>query len=201
MHEVPDGETHSRPTLLALLGLLLITGVCFHFFDTDELLIPILHVRLPHDWAGYLMPAMGLLAKIEQLSGNYAEAEKLCRRVLVKTPFDTDVHYTLFRSLSDQGKPEAVAEEQRYKQLVEYRQRVDVLIQQMDRSKDKPDALAELGNLLINLGQEEEGLHWLGMALKRDPNHASTHEILAAYYDSHGEPAKAAEHRKNISSP
>jgi exosortase len=39
-----------------------ITGMCFHFFDTDELLIPILHIRLPHDWAGYLMPAMGLLA-------------------------------------------------------------------------------------------------------------------------------------------
>jgi hypothetical protein len=43
VHEVPDGETHSRPTLLALLGLLLITGVCFHdslfggrvFFERD----------------------------------------------------------------------------------------------------------------------------------------------------------------------
>jgi exosortase len=37
-----------------------ITGLCFYFKGTDELLLPFGR-RMPHDWAGYLMPPMGLL--------------------------------------------------------------------------------------------------------------------------------------------
>jgi exosortase len=39
-----------------------ITGLCYNFFGTDELLIKWIGVRLPHDWAGYLMMPIALVA-------------------------------------------------------------------------------------------------------------------------------------------
>jgi exosortase len=39
-----------------------ITGLCYNFFGTDEILIKFTGVRLPHDWAGFLMPVLALLA-------------------------------------------------------------------------------------------------------------------------------------------
>jgi exosortase len=38
-----------------------ITGLCYNFFGTDELLIKFIGVRLPHDWAGYLMMPIALV--------------------------------------------------------------------------------------------------------------------------------------------
>jgi len=38
-----------------------ITGLCYNFFGTDELLIKFVGVRLPHDWAGYLMMPIALV--------------------------------------------------------------------------------------------------------------------------------------------
>jgi tetratricopeptide (TPR) repeat protein len=143
--------------------------------------------------------ALRQLAKIEQLSNHYSEAESLCRRAVALAPFDTDAHYTLYLSLAAQAnrEEETAAQERQFKKLMEHRKRVDDLIRQMERYKDKPDVMSELGNLLLNLGQENEGLHWLYEALKKDPRHKPTHEILAKYFETR-DPAKAAEHLKMI---
>jgi exosortase len=47
--------------LVANIVRITITGLCFSFFGTDEILVPILGKRLPHDWAGYLMMPMALV--------------------------------------------------------------------------------------------------------------------------------------------
>jgi exosortase len=42
------------------------TGLCFYFYGTDEILLPLINYRLPHDWAGYLMmPAALVLMFLE----------------------------------------------------------------------------------------------------------------------------------------
>jgi Tfp pilus assembly protein PilF len=54
----------------------------------------------------------------------------------------------------------------------------------------------EAGVILFRNGQEQEGLRWLASALQQDPNHRPTHELLVEYFEKHGQPEKAAQHRR-----
>jgi exosortase/archaeosortase family protein len=54
------------------------TALCFHFFGTDELRMP-LGFKLPHDWAGYLMMPVALVvvwAELRLLSWLVVETEE-----------------------------------------------------------------------------------------------------------------------------
>ena len=42
-----------------------------------------------------------------------------------------------------------------------------------------PSPAAEAGAILLRIGQERLGLHWLDQALQRDPGHLPTHQALA----------------------
>jgi tetratricopeptide (TPR) repeat protein len=141
--------------------------------------------------------ALRMLAKLKQTTGRNAEAEELCRRSLALAPFDADTHYVLFLCLSAQGdrEDEARAQERRYQEINLKWERLRQLLQQIELYKDKPDVMSELGEVLLNLGKEAEGTHWLYEALKRDPAHGRTHDILANYFDNR-DPAKAAQHRQ-----
>jgi exosortase len=46
--------------LLVNILRITITALCFNFFGTDELRLP-LGIQLPHDWSGWLMMPMGLI--------------------------------------------------------------------------------------------------------------------------------------------
>jgi Tfp pilus assembly protein PilF len=145
------------------------------------------------------LAALKLLAKVEELEDRYVEAESLCRRLLVLTPYDMDVHFTLFQSLSKQENREQEAEGEKriYEQLCAYRKRFDELLPKMGTYNDRPEIMSELGGLYLKVENEQEGLRWLHEALKRDPKHIPTHKILADYYATR-DPAKAAVHRRFV---
>ena len=48
-------------------------------------------------------------------------------------------------------------------------------------------------------GQEQEGLKWTKEILRANPRHSPTHDLLAAYYDKHGEAGLANFHRLSSS--
>lgn len=58
-----------------------------------------------------------------------------------------------------------------------------------------PSVPHEIAVIALRSGQASEGLRWLQAALQIDPNHGPTHQILANYYQTFGNPALAAKHR------
>ena len=53
----------------------------------------------------------------------------------------------------------------------------------------------EAGAIMMDAGLKKEGADWLNTALKCDPNHSQTHELLASYYAEIGNHSLAGRHR------
>jgi predicted Zn-dependent protease len=69
---------------------------------------------------------------------------------------------------------------------------------------ERPDSIqvqVRLAEETLNAGQSERGLRLLADVLRQDPKCAAAHRVLAAYYDKHGQPERAAEHRRLESTP
>jgi tetratricopeptide (TPR) repeat protein len=129
-----------------------------------------------------------------------AEGEAYLRRALRLHPANVGVLYALFQCLEQQGKEsESAKVYTRYKEAEADARR---LAQLVDPNKgqlpEDADVLSEVGALCLRLDEERAGLSWLYRALRANPNHKRTHEILLRYYESKGDTAKAEEHRRRL---
>jgi tetratricopeptide (TPR) repeat protein len=126
-----------------------------------------------------------------------AEAEEWLLKALRLAPQDREVLYTLYQCLQARGKTE---------EAKEYKARLDETEAQLSRLADltkritaaphDADLRCEAGRIFLKSGQDREGLRWLASALQENPRHAATHATLAAYYERHGRPDLAAQHRQ-----
>ena len=73
------------------------------------------------------------------------------------------------------------------------------LTRQLQQAHDDADLRLRIAQLFLRYG-EEEGLRWLLLNLQQHPNHRPSHLALADYYDKQGQPASAAEHRRQAGS-
>jgi tetratricopeptide (TPR) repeat protein len=128
------------------------------------------------------------------------EGENFLRRALNLRPTHAGVLYALYQCLEQQGKDsESAPVYVRYKQLEVDARRLSALLDpQKGAITDNPNTLAEVGDLCLRLGEEKSGLMWLYRALKINPNHKATHEILLRYYEAKGNTAEAARHRQYL---
>jgi hypothetical protein len=55
-----------------------------------------------------------------------------------------------------------------------------------------------MGELFLQVGEDQRGLFWLQRALALDPANREAHRALTAYYERANNPAKAAEHRQKV---
>jgi tetratricopeptide (TPR) repeat protein len=134
-----------------------------------------------------------------QPGGDAVAAEGWLRRALAREPADTDINYELYQCLRQQPDrdAEAAAQRRRYEQVRADVERLNTLVG-VEYGKSPRDAgiPAEIGALMIRLGQEGRGLRWLNIALGLDPNCKPAHEALTAYYEAKGDAKKAEEHRR-----
>ena len=110
-----------------------------------------------------------------------AEAETWLRRAVRAAPHDYKAHWLLYQALQQQDKA-ADAERQldQATQLERRWGRFHRITQHELAARPHDVALhAELGVLLIDLGYEEVGRHWLLSALNRDPHCRPAQEALA----------------------
>jgi Tfp pilus assembly protein PilF len=70
----------------------------------------------------------------------------------------------------------------------------DLLIKELERKKDDPDVLSEIGAIFLRNGEEKAGLLWFFRALSKDRNHTPTHQLLADYYKQQNHTELAAKH-------
>jgi tetratricopeptide (TPR) repeat protein len=134
-----------------------------------------------------------------QPGGDAALAERWLRRALAREPADTDINYELYQCLRQQPDrdAEAAAQRRRYEQIRADVERLNRLVG-VEYANSPRDAgiPAEIGALMIRLGQEARGTRWLNIALGLDPDCKPAHEALAAYFEGKGDAKRAEEHRR-----
>jgi tetratricopeptide (TPR) repeat protein len=144
-------------------------------------------------------PALLLyLARVELQEGRFQEAEKWAGRLMQLDPHNQEAQATLVNSLRLQGrqKEAAAAQAQYEKILALWHLSNELLMQETEHPGRDHNRTAEIGRTLLDLGQEPQGLYWLGQALKRDPGHQLAHRVLADYFQKKGDREKAAAHRR-----
>jgi tetratricopeptide (TPR) repeat protein len=179
----------TRPDIMARMGhCYLLQG---RNEDARKLLVAAVQL-LPDDAA-----LLHNLAKLELQEKKWAEAEAWLRHALEVDRADTEALYSLASALRFQGRnDEAAAVLERHTEMTAVLERANRMLRAEARHPSTtPVGPSELGSLLIRLGQEQLGVHWMEKALSLDPAHQPTHQALAAYYQSKGDTQKAMAHR------
>jgi tetratricopeptide (TPR) repeat protein len=131
-----------------------------------------------------------------------AEVEALLRQALERNPAHRPALYHLQMCLERMGKKKEAKElADRLTQNAADIKRLAPLTQEILKKPDDPDLRYEVGKIFLENGYTEDGLRWLGTALKRDPKHRPTHQILADYFQRAGEKDRAAWHRGFLDGP
>ncbi len=153
--------------------------------------------KLPND-----APLLLCLARIDIAQGRPALAEQRLRHALTIDPSDLECQFSLATALRDQNRKEEAARElNRFEERKALIVRANELLQaEAQHPSRDPNAASEIGVLLLQFGQERQGLYWLDQALERDPDHQPTHKAYAEYFERMGETAKAAVHRQKLRS-
>jgi tetratricopeptide (TPR) repeat protein len=143
------------------------------------------------------------LAKLDLEQGRAPEAERRLRKVLKMDPADTEALHNLVNALQFQGRTEdaavALKEYQKAKAQVD---RVNQLLREVTDSRSAtPADFAEVGELLLRIGRDRQGVYWLELALEREPGQLRAHAALADHYEKRGEHERAESHRRWLRDP
>ena len=125
-----------------------------------------------------------------------AEAGRWLRRAADLDPSNRALIYNLYHCLERLGKKEEAKKVfARLQDTAAELKRMDQLTQEVMKKPHNPSLRYEVGMIFLRNGFTQDGLHWLGTALKEDPRHRPTHEALAYYFQRQGEREQAAYHR------
>ncbi len=91
---------------------------------------------------------------------------------------------------------EARAYEEKWRTRRELATKLSELERTAEKEPNNVGVRHEAGVIALRLGQENAGLRWLGAALKIDPKHRPTHQVLADHFQQRGNTQAAAFHRK-----
>lgn len=139
--------------------------------------------------------------KLELTLGHPAEAEPWLRRALQIKPYDTEAHFSLYRSL--QGQPnrqqEAEAERTLWEEEGKKQRRLTSLLRKdLAAHPNDVEFACEAGELFLHLNEEKRGLFWLHRALTLNPRHLPSHRALLAYFERTDHKTEADEQRRQL---
>jgi tetratricopeptide (TPR) repeat protein len=114
--------------------------------------------------------------------GDLGRAEDWLRTAVAHAPYDRPALYNLYQCVQRRGpEEEARVCRARFDRVDADLKRLDTISQAvLERPRD-PALRCEGGEIFLRNGQEEEGLLWLNMALRLDPDYHPAHQALAAY--------------------
>ncbi|HMC63844.1 MAG TPA: hypothetical protein VKI65_02790, partial [Gemmataceae bacterium] len=126
------------------------------------------------------------------------DAEKRLRRAVKTDPYDRQANHALYICLAHAGKEkEAQALLPKLRQIeADNAHLMEIWMREMDEKPRDAALHHRVGAILLRNGQEQTAEFWLKRALKLDPKHRPTHQVLADYYQKIGDKKRAEEHRK-----
>jgi Flp pilus assembly protein TadD len=128
-------------------------------------------------------PALSLRGQIAIKSGQWAEAESCLRQALQGDPHDHRARYSLVLCLERSGQEEEARRQRRQLQQMEGDLACfnEIVSKEIARRPTDPALHCTVGQLLLRIGQREEGIRWLQNALRLDPNYTPARQALADY--------------------
>jgi tetratricopeptide (TPR) repeat protein len=143
-------------------------------------------------------PALRGRGEVALQSGQAEEAEGWLRRGLKANPYDRQTHYLYYQCLERLGRKEEAARQKVIFERVEadILRLIEIGNRLMPARPHDPTLHAELGEILLRMGQQELAGRWLHSALRLDARHGPAHAALADYYRWRGDEPLAAQHRR-----
>jgi tetratricopeptide (TPR) repeat protein len=131
-------------------------------------------------------------------TNDWDRSEKLLREAVGQDPHDLQINYNLYVCLDRRGKKEQAQERlTQINQIKADLKRIGDLVHDVMLKPHDPSLRHEVGMMFLRIGLTEEGLRWLGTALKEDPGYRLTRQALAEHYERAGMKDLAATHRGN----
>jgi tetratricopeptide (TPR) repeat protein len=121
-----------------------------------------------------------------------AQAESWLRKAQQIEPHHQEALLKLSQCLEKRGQLDQ-AEQYRaqWQHLKDQHARARELIRRSANSHQDADSLCELAETLLAIGRDAEALAWLEIALRKDPRHQRTRQLLQQYHDGTGDPLAA----------
>jgi tetratricopeptide (TPR) repeat protein len=162
------------------------------YSQAEQLLATALTQQPAHPLALQVRGQLALLAE------QPAEAEDWLRQALRTAPQEYQTHWLLYQALLQQGKTkDAEAQLERTLDLDRKQRRLAVLLQHEAALRPHDPAVScELGSLLLDLKDRENGRRWLLWALHQDPHYRPAHEALVRYDEKQGASERAADQHR-----
>ena len=140
--------------------------------------------------------ALKELAQTDLRFGRFEQASKRFETLTQIEPYDHEIRYSFAQALKLAGNTQRAQTENE----VAARLRKDhdqLLPLRLNLLKNPNDVESQfmVAKWMLEHGHDEEGLKWTKVLLRTNPNHTPTHQILAEYYQKHGEPGLANYHR------
>jgi tetratricopeptide (TPR) repeat protein len=130
--------------------------------------------------------------------GENEQAELWLREALKADPGHFRASITLLSCLHRLGKEkDASTLEEKFQRLYANHRRISqILKDELPKEPTDPGLFYELGRLLFENERKKEAVRWLYQALKFDPNHRQTHELLTRYYQEIADKKGAELHQR-----
>lgn len=141
--------------------------------------------------------ALGERGKLALQLGDVAKAESCLRKAADLAPYEEEIVFSLVSCLEQQDKAqEAKTWRARLTQIEADLDRMKEVMQKIRLAPQDPMLRLEAGKLLIQNGQDQEGLRWLDSALQQDSAHGPTRDFLAQYFEKRGDLRRAKYYRR-----
>jgi tetratricopeptide (TPR) repeat protein len=177
----------------ALVGM----ARCAHARREDEqahgFLDAALAVSLPAPQAAKVLAELGRLLLDE---GKVAESIEALVQAVALAPAEAPIHHKLALALFRGGQAErGKYHDDRARQIRLKQERLITIRRSIIEKPNDADLRCEAGMILLEQGFADDGVGWLLAALKCDPGHRKTHQLLTDYYADAGNQPLAARHR------
>jgi predicted Zn-dependent protease len=140
--------------------------------------------------------ALKELAQINLRRGRFRQASDQLRRIAEADRFDPEIHYAYSRALKLSGEHQAAQAEMALSlQLRKEHDQLEQIRTQLLKDPDNVDLRFQTARWYLDHGRDAEGLDWTREILRRTPQHAPTHRLLAGYHDQKGNVGLANYHR------
>ena len=171
----------------ALVGL----GHCLfeqgNFTQAEDNLTKALAINPMHRTGTYL------LAKLKVAEGNAPAALPLAETAFSLNPHDSDVRYVLAQALQGSGHAERAVPHFEFVAAQQQGQsKLRNLLEELERNPADVSLRYDIGEILLEYGNPEEGVAWLQSVLEYAPHHSKTCHALARYYRKLGRETDAA---------
>jgi tetratricopeptide (TPR) repeat protein len=115
-------------------------------------------------------------------ANDLARAHDCLERVVELTPYNPQMHTSLALCLQQRGDEDGAKKHRaKAEALREQQKKVRELSDQIMHSRRDPDLRCRLGELLLDMGNEREGMRWLQSALREDAQHERTQQVIEKY--------------------